>query len=425
MRRQLLQILSCALALAGCERSPEALMPPVIVAVHVEAGYDSVSFEVETEGTFLEGGLYFGPSPESVTPLYGSHTESGYSLSITHLEEGAEYWYCPFVSNGRETIRSAGDYVTTQVYPYVRIPDPVFKAWLVARFDTDGDGEISPAEARAVDVISCNEGKGARSLKGIEAFVSLTSLEWENDLLEELDFSQNTRLEFLHLNNNRLRTIDLSKNTRLKGFWAEDNEIEYLDLSGLSNLHSLSMARSPLRTLVLPEECRIENMWLHSAELSEIDLSGSSKLKSLTIHENHIVSLDISACRQLRLLYCFWNDGLTSLDLTGLTELEDLRCAQGDFHLSGLDLSDCPQLRYLYCNEDRLKTLDLSANPLLEELGCYDNPDLGPVLDLTAQERLDSLDAHNCPRLEEIWIKAGHVISRGIIKDAHTKIIEK
>ena len=424
MRGRLLQILFCVLALAGCERSPEALKPPVIVAVHMAVGYDSVSFEVETEGAFIECGVFFGVSPETAAQLYGVRTETGFSVTVERLEEGAEYWFQPFVSNGRENIRSAGEYVTTEVYPFVRIPDPVFKAWLVQHHDTDGDGEISLAEARAVDVISCKEGKGARSLKGIEAFTHLSSLEWENDLLEELDLSQNDRLEWLHLNRNRLRSVELPKSTRLKDFWAEDNEIESMDFSGFPNLQAVSMARTPLKKLILPEDSRIEALWFYDAELREIDLSGCPMLKSLTIHGNHLSELDVSSCRHLRLLHC-WGNNLTRLDLTGLTELEDLRCAQSDFYIYGLDLSDCPRLQYLYCNDDRLRDLDLSSNPLLRELGCYESPNLGPILDLTAQEWLDSLDTQNCPRLEEIWIKAGHVISRGILKDEHTKIVEK
>ena len=424
MRRKLLQILFCALVLAGCERSPEALTPPVIGATHIETGYDSVTFEVEASGVFLECGIYFGTSPESVVPMYGLRTETGFALSVTHLEEGAEYWFQPFVSNGRETIRSAGDYVTTQVYPYVRIPDPVFKAWLVKHHDTDGDGEISLAEARDVSVISCKEGKGARSLKGIEAFTSLYSLEWENDLLEELDLSQNDRLVWLHLNRNKLRSVVLPKSTRLKDFWAEDNYLDSMDFSGFPNLQAVSMARTPLKKLILPENSQIEDLWLYDAELREIDLSGCPLLRSLIIHGNLLSELNVSSCRHLRHLHC-WGNNLIRLDLTGLTELEDLQCAQNDFFSYGLDLSDCSRLQSLYCNEDRLRDLDLSAHPLLKELGCYDNPDLGPVLDLTAQEWLDSLDAHNCPRLEEIWIKAGHVVSRGIVKDDHTKIIEK
>ena len=380
MRGRLLHILFCALVLAGCERSPETLTPPVIVHVNVETGYDSLDFEVETEGSFIECGVFFGTSPETAAQMYGTRTETGFSLTVNRLEEGTEYWFQPFVSNGRENVRATGDYVMTKIYPFVRIPDPVFKAWLLVRFDTDGDGEISPQEARNVDVISCKEGKGARSLKGIEAFTSLYSLEWENDLLEELDLSQNDRLEWLHLNKNRLRSVELPKSTRLKDFWAEDNDIEYIDLSGFPNLQAVSMARTPLKKLILPENSRIESLWFYDAELREIDLSGCPMLKSLTIHGNNLSELDVSPCRQLTFLHCAWND-LTRMDLTGLSELR--------------------------------------------ELYCEGNHNLGPVLDLTSSEHLYSMRVEDCPRLEEIWIKAGHVISCSIFKDDHTKIIEK
>ena len=39
----------------------------------------------------------------------------------------------------------------------IQIPDADFKAYLVAHFDTNGDGEISVAEAAQVKVIECTD----------------------------------------------------------------------------------------------------------------------------------------------------------------------------------------------------------------------------------------------------------------------------
>ena len=378
MPRRYFQILCCLLALAGCERSPETFAPPLIGAVHVTAGYDSVTFGVETEGSFLDCGVFFGISPETATPVYGVRTETGFSLTVDQLEEGTGYWFQPFVGNGRENVVAAGAYVTTEVYPFVRIPDPVFKAWLVEHFDENGDGEISPSEARAVKTITCTEGNGVRSLKGIEAFTALYRIEWGNDLFEEVDLSRNLQIEDLNLNRNRLRSVVFPAGPRLKFFWGEDNEFESLDFSGYPNLQSISLARNPLQKVILPENNRLEYLWLYDTELSEVDLSGCSKLTYLTVHGNYLTELDLSPCPQLLFLHCGWNN-LERLNLTGLSDLK--------------------------------------------ELHCNDNAQLGPVLDLTTQDRLTIVEVKNCPRLQEIWIKKGAVMS--IIKDGHTKIIEK
>ncbi|MDR0796860.1 MAG: hypothetical protein LBE79_12570, partial [Tannerella sp.] len=58
----------------------------------------------------------------------------------------------------------------------IPIPDANFKAYLVANFDTNGDGEISQAEAAQVKVIECTD-KPLSSLEGIEHFTALEELD--------------------------------------------------------------------------------------------------------------------------------------------------------------------------------------------------------------------------------------------------------
>lgn len=423
MPRRRFPYLSLLLVLAlACERGPEDFAPPQIGAVHVTAGYTTVDFAVEADGAFSECGIWFGESPERLHPVAGTRTADGFTVRVEDLGEGVEYCWQAFVGNGRTELASAPGRVKTEVYPFVRIPDPAFKAWCVAHYDANGDREISPQEAREVTDISCPEGVGARNLRGIEAFTALHSLTWEHDLLEEVDLSRNTRLAGLWLRGNNLREIDLSNNLRLEYIGLEYNELRSLDLGALSNLRSAAVGFQPLAELRLPRESRLEDLGCQKAELRELDLSDSPQLLELVCNDNCLTSLDLSACRRLRRLYCWMND-LIRLDFAGLGGLEDLRCAQNDFSREGLDLSACPQLRILYCNEDRLETLDVSGNPLLKELGCYDNPNFGPVLDLRCQTRLDSLDVRNSPRLEEIRLRAGHVVSRGIVKDDHTRIV--
>ena len=423
MPRRRIPYLSLLLVLAlACERGPEDFASPQIGEVRVTAGYTTVDFAVEADGAFSECGVWFGESPERLHPVAGTRTSDGFAVRVEELAEGVEYCWRAFVGNGRTELASAPGRVKTEVYPFVRIPDPAFKAWCVAHYDTDGDGEISLQEAREVTDISCLEGVGARNLRGIEAFTALRSLTWEHDLLEDVDLSRNTRLAGLWLKGNNLREIDLSNNLRLEDIGLEYNEIRSLNLGALSNLRSAAVGFQPLAELRLPRESRLEDLWCQKAELRELDLSDSPQLSGLICHDNCLTSLDLSACRRLRRLYCWMND-LIRLDFAGLSGLEDLRCAQNDFSREGLDLSACPQLRILYCNEDRLESLDVSGNPLLKELGCYDNPNFGPVLDLRCQTRLDSLDVRNSPRLEEIRLRAGYVVSRGIVKDDHTRIV--
>ncbi len=81
----------------------------------------------------------------------------------------------------------------------VNIPDPNFKAALLAHvpeIDTDGDNEISVAEAAALDgTLDLNQ-KNISDLTGLEAFVNIKKLKlYSNAITGSVDFSANTKLE--------------------------------------------------------------------------------------------------------------------------------------------------------------------------------------------------------------------------------------
>ena len=304
-------ILLLLLSLAGClERQPAEFAQPLLGEVQVAAGFDAVHFEVAATGPWSECGVYFGESAGTLRRIPGERTETGFRVDVSGLEDEAEYLWRAFLGNGRDELLSEQERVVTQVYPYVKIPDPAFRAWILARHDLDGDGHLSEQEARVIIDICSYEGIGARSLRGIECFPNLRSLIWANDRILEIDLSANGKLEEINLEHNLL---------------------------------------------------------------TELDLSGCPRLESLMCNDNHLFALDLSPCPHLKLIAC-WMNNLTALDLSGLPELEELGCAQSDFSGSGLDVSKNPKLRTLWCNDSRLQDLDVSANPLLEELGCYRNP---------------------------------------------------
>lgn len=54
----------------------------------------------------------------------------------------------------------------------VVIPDEVFRRFCLENYDTDGDGRLSAAEARAVREMYCHD-PGIGSMEGIERFTRL------------------------------------------------------------------------------------------------------------------------------------------------------------------------------------------------------------------------------------------------------------
>ncbi|MBV1922772.1 MAG: T9SS C-terminal target domain-containing protein, partial [Flavobacteriaceae bacterium] len=141
----------------------------------------------------------------------------------------------------------------------VNIPDANFKHTLlnIACVDTNNDGspdsdadlnndgEIQVSEAEAVwylsvyKLTSVPDSEKISSLEGIQSFTNLRRLKCWNNLLTELDLSQNLNLNSLDCRLNRLTTLNVSQNTGLFGLTCSSNLLTDLDVSNNVNLNSL------------------------------------------------------------------------------------------------------------------------------------------------------------------------------------------
>ncbi len=196
------------------------------------------------------------------------------------------------------TIKQDGKTDTdTDTEDIINIPDKTFHRYLVKHFDTDGDGRISKAEARAVKGIYCSF-DDISSLEGIEYF---------------------TELDTLKCGNNQLSTLDISKCTQLKSLDCYSNQLTTLDVSNCTQLKNLTCGYNQLSTL---------------------DVSNCPELKILYCISNRLSTLDISNCSAMLIsLNCSLNQ-LTTLDVSNCTHLVDFDCYSN--RLSTLDVSNCP-----------------------------------------------------------------------------------
>ena len=136
----------------------------------------------------------------------------------------------------------------------VNIPDSIFKEYLLSRFDTDGDGEISVDEGMNIKSVNiCTD--NVSSLKGIESFKNLAYLncsgssdEFHNTCgqLTELDLRENVNLVQMFCENNRISFLDLSQNIKLRTLWCRYNLLESLDLSQNPDLVDVKIEGNPI-----------------------------------------------------------------------------------------------------------------------------------------------------------------------------------
>ncbi|MCR4671045.1 MAG: S-layer homology domain-containing protein [Saccharofermentans sp.] len=128
-------------------------------------------------------------------------------------------------------------------------PDSEFRRYL-KRDVTDGKDYISfdmLDNLAAIDVSS----EGITSLKGIEYFTGLRSLNCSNNALKSLDISKNTLLNTLNCGNNQLTKLDVSKNPKLTILVCFNNKISKLDISKNPGLKKLYCEENPIDQLNL------------------------------------------------------------------------------------------------------------------------------------------------------------------------------
>ncbi len=119
-------------------------------------------------------------------------------------------------------------------------------------------------------------------------------------------------------------------------------------------------------------------------ELSSIDAGGLKELYNLNCAHNKLTSLNMSGSTALKYLYCDRNK-LTGLDLSAFPKLYWVHCEYNE--LTFLNVTGLTNLSYFFCENNRLSSLDLSNLENLLYFYCYNN-------------QLTSLNVNGCTALE-------------------------
>ena len=219
-------------------------------------------------------------------------------------------------------------------------PDENFRNWVLAQ-SYGQDGVLTEDEVAGVTTINVMA-KRIQSLKGIEYFTELITLDCIGNQLTELDVTECTKLTELDCSWNQLPLLDVSKNTALKELNCQGNQLTELNL--LKNIE-------------------LEDLACNYNQLTSLDVSQNSALAILACIENQLTELDLSRNNLLKRLVCPYNQ-LTSINVSGCTALESFRCAGNK--LAELDVSGCPALEDLICMSNQIKGEAMDA--LVESL---------------------------------------------------------
>ena len=245
-------------------------------------------------------------------------------------------------------------------------PDEEFRKYLLNQ-PYGSDGVITVDEQAGITAIHVETYK-LKSLKGIEYFTALTSLQCANCSLTALDVTRHTALTELFCNGNNLSALDVSHNTALTTLYCQSN----------TSLSELDVTKNTLLTV----------LFCDNTLLTELDVTKNTALTQLSCSQNQLTCLDVTGLTQLTELQCGANQ-LAALDVTKNTALVKLYCSRNQ--LTRLDVSKCSKLELLMCGTNQLTTLDVSKNTALSQLDCESNQ-------LASLKVNDKVGYLNCPK---------------------------
>lgn len=312
--------------------------------------------------------------------------ENQLRFNISENTTGAERIGKIMIANTQQNI-SQTITITQSAIPVLDIPDPNFKAYLVANYDQNSDNEISRFEIEKLKSLIVSS-LGIASLEGIEHFTNLEGLACDNNSLTELDLSKNTQLTELTCGYNKISKLILPPNAE-KMTWLScgDNKLTgKLDCSNWVNLTNLNCHANNFTALDLTGCSELIGLSCGNNNLTSLNVQDCSNLTTLQCDGNKLSSLDISMCPYLLTLSC-GNNNLETLDLSNCHNLDRLFCQ--DNKLSSLDISMCLKLSLLYCQNNMLTLLTLGNASTLRDLDC-------------SQNQLSSLIATSCTSLTQL-----------------------
>lgn len=279
----------------------------------------------------------------------------------------------------------------------VNIPDANFKAKLLSANAINGIALNANNQSIVIDINGNNEIEVSEALDVASLYVSNSNI---SDLAGVQGFSN---LKLLNCSGNYITTpLDLTSMTQLEALNIVSNNgvIPLLDLSGLSSFAFLSADNATVTTLNASGTNLIN---LYSLNVTNLNVSNCTSLIYIMALTDELQSINVAGCTMLSSLQVYSNYNLTSLDVSGLTNLTELICMSNN--LSYLNLTGTTNLEYIDCKHNLLTNLDVSTSPAITHLDCSAN--LFTTLDFSNLSQLNQLNIDYNPNLESLYIKNG------------------
>ena len=227
---------------------------------------DEVLFTLTTEVSPIDSGSI---SPKSGSVWLGDQINlnaipnTGFSfLHWTSGDSSSEIIYDSINSTSISIIINSDLTITANFLPKTQLNDSSFEKYLIEiGIDDILDGFVDTKKCLSVTSMDLSN-KNIRDLTGLNVFKNLKGLVADNNFLENIDLSQNDKLEILSLSNNNLENIDLSSLPSLALLNLSSNNFNSLDVSSSSYLYNLDIRKNPNLNCIKVSSTQIVDDWL-------------------------------------------------------------------------------------------------------------------------------------------------------------------
>lgn len=236
--------------------------------------------------------------------------------------------------------------------------DPAFAQWIKDNI-TNGSNVLTPEQMVAVTEINLSGITNITSLAGLGTFPNLTTLKADgNTGLSSVDLSGNPLIESVSLRNCNLSAIDLSNNTQVTFLDLFGNHVSNLDLSNLPKLDKL-VVPTDVTTLDLTNNTNLTEVWAQYTNLTTFTVnSNNTKIEGVYLQNNlNLVSVDVTALKNVKKVYVGNCPLLTSLNVNGCTKLVDLRF--GETAVATIDISTNAALEVIVASHSLIPSIDV------------------------------------------------------------------
>jgi len=176
------------------------------------------------------------------------------------------------------------------------VPDDNFEAYLEANNMGNGianDNYVTTANIANVTTIDL-DGQNIADATGIEDFVSIINLFFDNNQITTIDLSANTALSNFSIASNSLDNIDFTNNVLLYDLDVSNNSLTSINLSNNAALLYLYISNNLLTDLNIDNSTLLLSIVVDDNQLTSIDVSNSISLSGITASNNSLATIDLA-----------------------------------------------------------------------------------------------------------------------------------